>query len=122
MDSALATAAATAAATAIEAGGYRAILRRAGVVLAYPSASVRELGQARVQAQYGRDDVRVADADLAASTPRPAKDDTLELLEGPQLGTWTVLGVERADAAVVSIRIRQSTRVSASAPGVHLDR
>jgi hypothetical protein len=122
MDDALATAAAAGAATALEAGGFRAILRRAGAVLAYPSASVRELGQARVQAQYGRDDVRVADADLAASTPRPAKDDTLELLEGPQLGTWTVLGVERADAAVVSIRLRKSTPVSASAPGVHLDR
>jgi hypothetical protein len=123
MDDALQSAAAASVSAALEHAGHAAILRRGTAVLAYGNVGVRELSQARQQEMGSRDDVRLAMADLSAAVfPKPEKNDTLELTEGPQLGTWTVLGPDRSDAALHVVRLRRSTPVSATAPGARIDR
>ena len=101
--------------------GQRAVLRAAGTggTVAQAWVLVAELPAARVQQRYGQDDVRMADiAVLRSDAPEdPSKDATLELADGPQAGTWIVLGVERTDELCAVVRCRRATRANAAAPG-----
>lgn len=86
---------------------------------------ISELPDGIVQARYGQDYERVIEAALRRVrlvAHLVDKDDVLEVTAGQQLGSWRVLGIERQDDAIVTVRARVTTPRGATAPGAKVVR
>lgn len=86
---------------------------------------ISELPDGIVQARYGDDHERVIEASLRRARLGAYlvdKDDVLVVTAGQQCGSWRVLGIERQDDVIVTVRARIATSRGSTAPGAKVVR